>query len=67
MFEYRNIKRFKLFNSYFKNETETASRWQQVTVFVTIIHSIDSFKWLIHLGTEASDSLYEWVIESLTH
>ncbi len=41
--------RFKWLNLYLINETETASRWQQVTIFVTesFIQSIHSNGWFI--------------------
>ncbi len=41
------------------------SKW--LSLWMSHIDSLDSFKWLTHSETKANYCLYEWVIESLTH
>ncbi len=55
-------------NSTFKDDTKTASRWQQVTVLMieSLIDSVDSLRMADSFISEASDCHYEWFIESLT-
>lgn len=46
-------------------DTETASKWQQVTRNEWVIDSIDSFRMSDSFMNEVSDCLYEWFIDPL--